>query len=404
MDENKTLGELTPEEREEWLAQLRERVGDDGIETLRKAGELLRDLQEWWNSPEIVEQRQSIATFLQGVVQIAPPVLDAMMEDEALKGITLEQAIDSGELHAALDRAVKKLQAEGTLPKDAKAEDVILPSTTSKRPKNIAFPIDKVNANIWKLLERDMGGQLRIAAESSRDKGKKELNILYTIDFGEIDKEVQITRKLEPFDKRVYVALGALWAAGNQIITIKEIFYAMGYDGTPAPNQIAKIDTSLRKMLTARVDMDNVQESKAYKYPHFAYHGNLLPMEFIQAIVNGATVDGAIHLFREPPLISFARGRKQITTIKRQLLSTPLNKTDENLMIEDYLLESIAHARSGRRNKKILYSTIYEEARITQKKQKQRAPEKIKRLLNYYQQCGHIKGYTVEADGIVLSL
>lgn len=260
------------------------------------------------------------------------------------------------------------------------------------------------NANIWKLLEKDMGGQIAIAAESGKDKNKKQLNIYYSIDFSALDKAVHITRQLEPFDKRVYIAIGALWAAGNTIITTGQIYYAMGGTGQPAPNQVEKIEAAVSKMMGARIYINNTEEAKAYKYDKFIYDASLLPMERMSAIVNGKVVDSAIHIFREPPLISFAKGRKQITQIKRQLLTTPLNWTNQNLMLEDYILERIAHAKSGKLSPRLKYSTIFEEAHITEKKQRQRAPEKIKRILDYYQKCGHIKGYTADKDGITIDL
>ena len=80
-------------------------------------------------------------------------------------------------------------------------------------------------------------------------------------------------------------------------------------------------------------------KQKKYKYNHFRYDAALLPLERMQAIVNGQTVDSAFHLFREPPLITFAKERKQVTTIERKVLQTPISKTNQNLLIEDYLLE-----------------------------------------------------------------
>lgn len=380
------------------------RAGEDAVVGFARIGALLAQIKEQYGKEQPPEEAngQNDEDGQAAFLEAAQMFIEALGEDEEIKrlqeqGLSIDQQIQTGAFKKAAVRTIERMKAISISHQ--------LPAATSKRPKEIAFPIDKVNANIWKLLERDMGGQIAFAAENVKDKSKnKQVNILYSIDFGDIDKDVRITRQLEPFDKRVYIAMGALWAAGNQIMTINQIFYAMGQDGYPAPNQIAKIEASLKKMLAARVDIDNTQEANAYKYPQFRYHGNLLPMEFITASMNGQTVDGAIHIFREPPLISFARERKQITTIKRQLLTTPLNKTNENLMLEDYLLECIAHTKNGRRNKKILYSTIYAEARITDRKHKQRAPEKIKRILDYYKKCGHIKGYREEQDAIVLDV
>lgn len=278
-------------------------------------------------------------------------------------------------------------------------------SVVGKRVKAVDFPLDKVNATIWRLLEKDMRGQIAIAAESAKDKRKnKEMNIYYSIDFSALDNSVRISRQLEAYDKRVYIAIGALWAAGNQIITASQIYFSMGGEGKPAPAQLKKIDDAITKMSAAKIYINNSEEANSYKYPVVTYDSALLPMERIKATVNGNTVESAVHLFREPPLISFARGRKQITQIKRQLLTTPLSWTNQNLALEDYLLECIGHAKRGTRSKRMLFGTIYTEARVTDKKQKQRAPEKIRAILDYYQKCGYIKGYVANDEGITLVL
>ena len=275
-------------------------------------------------------------------------------------------------------------------------------SVTGKRVQKIDFPVDKVNSKVWKLLEAAPNGQIGIAAEK-RDS-KKQLTILYSINFDSLGDNVTITRKLEPFDKRVYLAVSALYNAGNSIISFSQIYRTMGNTHSPNAHDIEKISDSIAKMAAARVSLDNTQEAKSYKYDKFTYTASLLPMERLEGVINGKAVEAAIHLFREPPLVSFARGRKQITTIERQLLETPVNKTDQNLLLEDYLIERIAHAKAGRQPAKILYDTLYAEARITTKKQRQRAGDKLGAILGHYVKCGFINGYTDEGDGIRIDL
>ena len=176
----------------------------------------------------------------------------------------------------------------------------------------------------------------------------------------------------------------------------------MGNTGKPAAYQLQKIQDSVTKMSGARVFVDNAQEVNVYKYPRFKYDGPLLPIERATAIINGQIADAAIHIFREPPVMTFAKQRRQITTITVKALQSPISKTNGNLLIDDYLLERIAHAKNGRQPKKILYSKLYEAAQIKTPKQKQRAPEKIKTYLEHYKACGMISGYALLKDGIQL--
>lgn len=289
-------------------------------------------------------------------------------------------------------------------------------SVGGKRINELLFPLDKFNTTVWNMpiselnmLEKDDNGHVKIKAEKSGSK--KEINILYSIDFDAVDGDIKITKQLDAFDKRVYIAVAALFNAGNQFITVKQIYDAMGHKDAsgferrtnPGASDVKKINDSLTKMRSTLIYLNNEEEARAYKYDLFIYDSNLLPFERATVKVNGQLAP-VIHPFREPPLVTFAREHKQITPIKRELLNTPLNKTNENISIEDYLLIRIAHAKTGTLNRKILFSTICAEARITEKKQRQRATQKIYTLLDYYKKCGHIKGYKKLADGVQLEL
>lgn len=277
-------------------------------------------------------------------------------------------------------------------------------SITEKGAKSLEYPLDKINANVWGLLvEADKNGQLTFAAE--RRGSKKTADIIYGINFDDLPTELIITKKLTAFDKRVYIAAGALFNNDFDIITPAQIYAAMGNTGRPSAADVKKINDSITKMAAANIYIDNTSEHKLYKnYAKFVYDAKLLPMERITAIVNGQTVDSAIHLFREPPLISFAKERKQITTIKRELLESPLSKTDANLQIDDYLIERISHIKKsrGKISNKILYSTIFDNAGISTKMQRKRAKEKITKYLDHYLKCGFIKGYTENEEGVTV--
>ncbi len=276
-----------------------------------------------------------------------------------------------------------------------------LPQIDTSRANSLDYPLDKVNSTVWGLMEKDTKGQIAIKAEKTNSK--TPLNIFYSIDFDELGNDVKISKRLTPFDKRVYIAVSALYNAGeSHIITLTQIYYAMGYTGRPGSNDIERISKSVMKMQRANIYISNEQEAATYKYDKFVYTGSLLPFEQMSAIANGKIVDSAMHLFREPPVMSFAKQRKQITTIKIELLQSPISKTDANLQIDDYLIERISRAKNGKQPRKILYSTIYEKAQIKGAKQQQRAKDKIKRYLNHYQKCGMITRYTEEKDGITV--
>ena len=276
------------------------------------------------------------------------------------------------------------------------------PKAIAKKADIVEYPIDKVNSAIWNILKDTTGRQTKLTPiKAEKDGSKKQLNIYYSIDFEELENSgIKITKRLLPFDKRVYIAVAALYNAGNNIISLTQIYYAMGNTGKPAKYQLEKINDSITKMRKASVFLDTLEESQAYNYPRFKYEDYLLPVARTTAIVNGQLAEAAIQLKGEPPLVTFAKQRKQITTITVRLLQSPISKTDANLLIDDYLIERIARAKSGKQPRKILYETLYEKTDIKTYKQKERAPDKIKTYLEHYKACGLITGYRMLKDGI----
>lgn len=303
-----------------------------------------------------------------------------------------------------LELFMQFINAEHPAAESSEAES--LEKIIAKIPESVMYPLDKPNSGIWNLIEMPANGQLRIDFDTTKEEDKKSGKsalVLYGLTFDDLPPE--IAKKLTYYDKRVYVAVAGLHAAGNNRMSASQIFRAMGNKGNPSPEQIQKVNDSLTKMGAARIYLNNAKETETYsKYPKFSYDASLLPFERVKVYINNTLTESAIHLFREPPLITFARERGQITQLTPQLLESPINKTEANLQLEDYLLERIGRMKNPKTNaqKKILFSTVYEKCRITTTKQKQRAPDKIKRYLDHYKACGWIADYTMEKDGVTI--
>lgn len=285
--------------------------------------------------------------------------------------------------------------------------------------------IDKPNNKIWSLLETDSKKQLpgqigvttlNIGVENEADKAAGiERNISYSISFSDLNEADPVMKRLTPFDKRVYFAIANLYKNGNEWISSTMIYHYMGNTGAPNSTQRKKILDSVKKMMGAIIEMSNIgelfpelhPEAKPYNYPQFEYTGTLLHAEFIPAVINGKYVDDAIHILRLPIMFEFALRRKQITTFNRKVLELPLDQRDSTLQLEDYLIENIQQMKSGRRNKKMLYATIYKELNVTAPMQQSRTKDKILTCLDYWktEDSEHfIRAYKQEADGITIIL
>lgn len=290
-----------------------------------------------------------------------------------------------------------------------------IPEITATEVNAIILNIDKIDAGVWNLLQSaEKNGQLSLNVDMSPE-GQPAANVIYGINFDDLGENVSITKQLTPFDRRVYTAVSALYNGGNgeekftianEVFSITQIYQKMGFTGRPGKRDVENIQKSLTKMAAAHIYINNDHERSVHKKrKKFVYDASLLPMERMSAYINGVLTDAAIHLLREPPLTTFAKQRKQITTFDLKLLQSPISKTNQNLMIDDYLIERIAHMKKDKKQtRKMLYSTIYRNCKITTQKQKERAPDKIWRYLEYYRECNHIKGFKKLADGVEIIL
>lgn len=371
--------------------------------------------ESWANARQTLEQIAAAAPALLELareVEELTPYLEAELKKPEYQGKTLDDLAEEAETdsdgiptaESMLMRAITAARAA----RDAAAAKDETPRATVTRAQTVEYPLDKPNQIIWNLLEKDTAGQ--VTFNMAKQGRRQQVLTYYSINFDDLP-DVRITKRLLPFDKRVYIAVSALFNAGNTVITLSQIYYAMGYKQRPCAADLEKINSSITKMTTAHIYLDNKQEADKYKYPHFKYDASLLPLERGTVIVNGRLADAAIKIFREPPLITFAKQRQQITTVSVELLQGPLSKTNANLQIEDYLIERISRERNKRNNYscRILFKTLYAHAGIpdrpttnAEKQQKKRAPEKIRKCLTHYQAKGFIDHFKLEQDGVTV--
>ncbi len=413
-----TVAEISKAAREAF-ASITEIVNSEAYKAIReKLQEVGKIIEEYrLNYKELAEASEA----LEQLIPFIQMELDAAQDDPAFTGCTLEDVIQHGidddlqptdsKYRPIIERALQRQEEHRAITEAVEEIEQAaekLPQIIANPTEKVDYPVDKPNSVIWSIVEAasimNSAGQMQIGINTSKD-GSNPDQLIY-ISLISDDLDINISKNLTPFDKRCYIAAAALYNAGNAVISTTQLYYMMGGQRkNPNAEDKRKIEESLLKMGTTRIFIDNEQEIKfAKNYVHFKYDASLLPFERTSAYINGKYTDSAIHLFREPPLISFAKEHNnQITTIPRKLLASPQNKTDENLRIEDYLIERIAHIKNPKfpTQNKTLYSTIFEACNI-KGKQRQRAKKKIHNLLEYYKSCSWIIGYTESEDGITI--
>ena len=343
------------------------------------------------------------------------PSLDYVDEKETIEADTLHNKA----IHLAMERAKARLleqekqeKQETQEKQDNKYAPVI--RVERKNSPTTIIPVDKVNSAVWKMLARATpSGQYEFDFVTGKPikKGQTVIEplVMYSLDFNKLEETAPetaaIVKHLTPFDKRVMVAVAALYNAGNTYFTITDIWHKMGnaQDKRPAKLDFEKINNSLKKQSYAHLILNNMGEQKAdYNYPKYHYEGELLQFEKVTAEIDGQPIESAIHLFREPPLITFARDRKQITTVKNAVLESPVSKTEQNLQIDDYLIERIAAMkRDPKSSRKILYKSLFDDCGIN--RNQNRAKETIGRYLKHYKATDYIKDFQAQEDCIIIT-
>ena len=267
-----------------------------------------------------------------------------------------------------------------------------LPSINTKKLEKICYPLDKVNSTLW--YGFPVGKMKKLKAESDKDAKKgKQASILLLLNFDELDG-VRISRTLTIYDKCVWNGIANLKKEGHNVVTTAQIYEAMGNTSKLNARDKKKILESVKVISRARVTIDNTEEAKLYKYDKVAFDTPLLAAEICTAYANGNIVDDAIRIIEMPKLFLFAENRAQITQLPLQVLDSPISKTDDNLLLTDYLITRIARMKNSKYiTRTILLDTIHQKCNVKTSKQKQRLPEKIERILKHYKNIGWIKDF-----------
>ena len=63
--------------------------------------------------------------------------------------------------------------------------------------------------------------------------------------------------------------------------------------------------------------------------------------------------------------MTYAKNKKQIARTDINLLNTPINKSDEVIILQGYLLRRILAMQGSKLNRNILYETIYKHLEIS---------------------------------------
>lgn len=338
---------------------------------------------------------------------------------DIIPGSLLEKAIN------AAQKALASKEEQAQLGSEISAREIV--EVTS-----LSYPRDKINKGVWnsKKVEKlaaenglEDNGLLELEFNLAADKDKKDGKVIIApvlLDYSAVQKDgVTLSKITTPYDLEVYVALDALRSAGNSVVTPAQILKVLGLNGAPTNHQRAKLKSSIDKMQATILTVDNEEEVKAgYNYPPFKRKEPLLPVKTLEYTYSKTGQSGyAVKFINDKealPLIDFAKGRKQITTIPLQTIQVPISLTDNNMAIKNYLFGRISGMKhdknankKGKYNGVIRLDTLYTETGNEERKQKKRCKETAETILEYFKSeagASYIKGYTITKDRIKIEL
>ena len=246
---------------------------------------------------------------------------------------------------------------------------------------------------------------VNMASEKDNRKGK----IAYTLmmlNFDELGDGIKISRELSVYDQQVWNACVNLMLNGYRIITPSQIYKWMGYESTMGKTEKDRIMESINTIIRARVFIDNENERQLYKrYPEISLNTPLLAAKIITA-KSGKNEVTAIEMLEIPDLFTIAEERGQITTIPFEVLEkSAIDKTENNLQLLTYLTRRIIYMKhDSDTSRKILLQAIYAKCNIENYKQRQRLPDKLKRVFDRYTEIRWINGYELTDKEIIVKL
>lgn len=273
----------------------------------------------------------------------------------------------------------------------------------AKRVKKITSTVDKVTQSVFNPSKNTAfftGGVDLVMGK----KGRNEVTTAVSMSIENL-AEVKFSNgaMLNPYCRAVMDAVNSLYNAGNKLLSACMIHRTMTGKNIPEEKARSAIYEAIDALMHTVIDIDATQEAKAFGFEAFKFKGQLLPAQFVTAKINGQTVD-CLKLLAEPPLLAYARRKRQLSSYDVRLLNAPfeaLSATQENIIIVNYLLDRIMGMLNpkNRLQNVIRYNSLYEHLSLeaptqaTLETKRRRIRQTVHTVLDTWIKTGLISSY-----------
>ena len=371
---DKKLKDFTPEERQEFIDELKARLTDDQYEILSAIVQAI-------TAPETRETANRYADTARAIISSLREFLPALQEElekdpeikKQAEAMNADAFFSSDLFDRLADRAVQRLENNNSISFTADEVKAALPQLTSIIPKKHLIPNNKLANHLTKDII-DIG-------KFELDTGRKKNEIITTNILSYEGDDVKLTSR-QPFteyDRQVADAVTSLYEYGDErhIITAAIVYRAMvnaTETETPSPQQIGAVTRSLDKMRFVRVQVDCSQELQKRK---LSLNGSQITNgkidTYLLALKKGEVTAGgqkvtAYKVLETPILYDYSRLTGQVITVPAKLLDirdesgAKVANTERRIAIKGYLMRRIERMKGktgNRQSNHIMYDDLY---------------------------------------------
>lgn len=351
---------------------------------------------------DTIEELKAREKYIADLIPFISSELRKAAGNTEYNNVTIEDVLNNTEVNGSAIDPKSKFAYILERAKESQLTAVKISSVTT--PETTLFLTDKIHKSIFLDDNKPSEDNFNIikgtintnpADKKKRKAGAPDKTIGWYIDFRKLKDTGIIPADMTIKDLNLLVDTYTLAEVNEGYTTATQIYKYQHPNCKTVPVEgIKEINRRLTK-LSARLWISNTKEHEFYpNYPLFKYDTDILHFERVTAVINGKVTDSAIHVLKKPAIIEIAEQRKQITTINSKLITAiPMNRTEAVDTINNYLIGRISTMKNqAKESRKILLSTIYQQCKI-EGKEKQRAPDKIKKLLNHYIDNEYIAAY-----------
>lgn len=324
---------------------------------------------------------------------------------------------------------------------EIRQEEKTIRKVSIKETKNHVISTDKCSTETFKgnaqrythMDEENEGSNTLSKYFTCRKKDGTPTGVMFAVKSKNSEQKFAYTPELilDQYDGVVHDAVVSLYVSGNKFISLAMIYGAMTGKSSSEVKLTQdikeKIAKSLFKLSSAWVTINNYEEADAYnqnvkcsarRVKRINETAQCLYFSTETIYFENGTVSEGINLLEEPILYTYSKNIRQIQADPMEIMNTPINKNEENLIMQRCLYQQINRIRSTAKkgfSNKILYEPILEELHITRdyysnvntfNSKRRRTIEAMKKVLDYWS-TGEIKiigGYETIKDGFMIKL